>query len=1216
MLHILDLFQQHNVFLHNAGTPKSSSSSAANRGRAPPPPSKPTRVSLAVWRASDGALLHVLERSRGGVVLVTKPHPMNPHIILCGDEDGNVSICDVARGVVLSKFVNRECGGAGAVVYTETPPYQPTDVLPEACEVYDAAWLENGDGFCATDRNGRLNVYGTGAVSDMSMQATAPIEQYFQSDYKPLERDMMGVVIDSDTRNPPHLDKQLLCNRSFQPYAVQPATADTLLRMPPLAQPAGGGGQGRGSFVGGGGERGAAAESERAAAAEEYVVARRLRVKQAAKQRVRFVERYARSKRLRERRAEANALEESERDRLEEEQLARFTRVVTQRRGGGRGVVLDYASSEDDGEGGGGRSESDDADDYVPEEERRRRQRARRPRRAAAMMTRQRESQMGEGHRLGGNSSNDEEGGDRRSARGRRARQRSAATQPRYADRGSSAADDDEDSENESESEGWSGGGQSSSDDEVQQKRRMRQTRAAASRSRRTFAANAAPRVITCSIDRQWLLADAPPSCIDGYVPQLGDTVAYVPQGHHAWQTSSQRLGGHMLPTEFNSLCHDSPWRHFPCGHGGGGGAAQASWPVVKCSIAALRYSLSEPFTVFGTDVTAQKKSVVLLVTLQVEGVSRGSSTTGRQRFTLPRLTSAEVRSDHPFAPLTRDGKLQFNVLYYNQDANADFLVLWERFEASLQRLWSPGELCEVPYAKASTAGVGGVAAASAGTSRESNGEVEEDEGEEEQEEDEIEWYSATVNRVIAHPITEETLTAQQHAMYAQSTWEKSPWETVEVQWDAPTEGGGSQPVAYLNPWDLRSKTAASSSSSSSSSAAVDADADAEEDGLRDEVENARAAWGAASVGTSLSEAKRTRIFDVIEDLMEMPCADDFNEAVALDNEKIAPGYSAQIPVPMHLKLIRNRIQAGYYRTVDAVCSDVKLIVANCVSYNRLDAMISRRAHEMCAEAMKQLQPGIAYVAEASTALILINEASSYAPDSARVGGGGSSSRRGRARGVSAGGGASAISNTRGGGARKRKGKGAAKKGAAKRTSRRRVQTSDSSEEEEDPKTARNLSAAKRALAAATRSLCKLDPDQWFASEVNADDFPDYYEVGVSLRFLSPLSFFYLSFCVHALPHTRSTRLTSCVPPTHARHITQIIARPMNFNAVRAKINNLKSRDDVRHIAEDLITISTNAIQYNLPNSTVYNAGMNENNFVILYSCRFVCYNISHYSLF
>jgi hypothetical protein len=703
-------------------------------------------------------------------------------------------------------------------------------------------------------------------------------------------------------------------------------------------------------------------------------------------------------------------------------------------------------------------------------------------------------------------------------------------------------------------------------------------------------------------------------------VPQLGDTVAYVPQGHHAWQTSSQRLGGHMLPTEFNSLCHDSPWRHFPCGHGGGGGAAQASWPVVKCSIAALRYSLSEPFTVFGTDVTAQKKSVVLLVTLQVEGVSRGSSTTGRQRFTLPRLTSAEVRSDHPFAPLTSDGKLQFNVLYYNQDANADFLVLWERFEASLQRLWSPGELCEVPYAKASTAGVGGVAAASAGTSRESNGEVEEDEGEEEQEEDEIEWYSATVNRVIAHPITEETLTAQQHAMYAQSTWEKSPWETVEVQWDAPTEGGGSQPVAYLNPWDLRSKTAASSSSSSSSSAAVDADADAEEDGLRDEVENARAAWGAASVGTSLSEAKRTRIFDVIEDLMEMPCADDFNEAVALDNEKIAPGYSAQIPVPMHLKLIRNRIQAGYYRTVDAVCSDVKLIVANCVSYNRLDAMISRRAHEMCAEAMKQLQPGIAYVAEASTALILINEASSYAPDSARVGGGGSSSRRGRARGVSAGGGASAISNTRGGGARRRKGKGAAKKGAAKRTIRRRVQTSDSSEEEEeeeeDPKTARNLSAAKRALAAATRSLCKLDPDQWFASEVNADDFPDYYEVGVALCDFFLLFRFSISLSAFILSHTRSTRLTSCVPPTHARHITQIIARPMNFNAVRAKINNLKSRDDVRHIAEDLITISTNAIQYNLPNSTVYNAGMNENNFVILYSCRFVCYNISHYSTF
>jgi hypothetical protein len=595
-------------------------------------PLPPAVVSIALWRASDGALLRVMRRPEGsGAIHVLAPHPTQAHVVLSGDEGGEVVLSDLARGVTLAHFANRECGGAGALVHDALPPYQPTGGIVAYCEVYDAAWLPNGSGFCATDHAGRLNVYGTGAADAM---AGAPIEQYFQSDYKSLDRDLMGVVIDTDTRNPPHLDTQLLCNRVQQPYEVQCAER-------------------------GGGEATVAAT---AAFGEE----RRARVAQARRQRASMESRYAVAKRNHAARAAQHAIEEANTAAHEVELERRFNAVAQQRAGANNEQVLDYASSGDDA-----REAADE--DFVPDEARTRRSR-RRSRRArhrpARMMTRNREAAMGEGRRLGSSEEEEEEeeGGDGRSGRNRRAQrylrrqrgsQSGAASQ--YEDRGSSAADDDASASSES-NDVWSGGDASSSSAEERRPALRRGGRRSGGRSAssaaaamRAYAANAAPRVATPKVDREWLASSSPPTCVTNYCPQVGDIVAYVAQGHHAWQTSPEALPSASIPAGLEYV--SSPWDHFPSGAGGGGrssgssGSSGSGWPVVKCSVVGVRYALTEPFVVG----PVAKRSVVVLVSLQIDGVSKTSHTTssGTSRFTTPRIASSDVPPSHPFAPLT-----------------------------------------------------------------------------------------------------------------------------------------------------------------------------------------------------------------------------------------------------------------------------------------------------------------------------------------------------------------------------------------------------------------------------------------------------------------------------------------------------------------------------------------------------------------------------------
>ncbi|CAM9946933.1 unnamed protein product, partial [Choristocarpus tenellus] len=50
--------------------------------------------------------------------------------------------------------------------------------------------------------------------------------------------------------------------------------------------------------------------------------------------------------------------------------------------------------------------------------------------------------------------------------------------------------------------------------------------------------------------------------------------------------------------------------------------------------------------------------------------------------------------------------------------------------------------------------------------------------------------------------------------------------------------------------------------------------------------------------------------------------------------DDIAPGYSEEIALPMHLSLIMDRLRLGYYRSCLAVLADLRLLGSNCCVYN------------------------------------------------------------------------------------------------------------------------------------------------------------------------------------------------------------------------------------------------------------------------------------------
>jgi len=67
----------------------------------------------------------------------------------------------------------------------------------------------------------------------------------------------------------------------------------------------------------------------------------------------------------------------------------------------------------------------------------------------------------------------------------------------------------------------------------------------------------------------------------------------------------------------------------------------------------------------------------------------------------------------------------------------------------------------------------------------------------------------------------------------------------------------------------------------------------------------------------------------------------DFGEPVRTD---IFTNYASTIPVPMDLSVVKERIESRFYRSIESLCFDVRLIRENCEAYNGKDSRITKKA--------------------------------------------------------------------------------------------------------------------------------------------------------------------------------------------------------------------------------------------------------------------------------
>ncbi|KAG5190581.1 hypothetical protein JKP88DRAFT_232134 [Tribonema minus] len=152
-------------------------------------------------------------------------------------------------------------------------------------------------------------------------------------------------------------------------------------------------------------------------------------------------------------------------------------------------------------------------------------------------------------------------------------------------------------------------------------------------------------------------------------------------------------------------------------------------------------------------------------------------------------------------------------------------------------------------------------------------------------------------------------------------------WEGADIAWD-----GGE--VSSVNLWELerpdarpRAKNAKRKSSS----------------------KNELSSQAQAAMATAL-----TRLQEQEPDLAAL-----FDDEVTDD---VAPGYSTEVPLPMHLQLIIGRLEHQYYRHADAVAADLALIASNCELFNRADAPISAQARSFVGMAVAAVQRAAAQV--------------------------------------------------------------------------------------------------------------------------------------------------------------------------------------------------------------------------------------------------------------
>lgn len=151
---------------------------------------------IRVWDSKDGRLLHILDEHKHDVYLL-ESHPIDPRILISASHDGTMIIWDIERAKVIRKH-NNECAD--------------THIFPQ---IYDLKISPDGNMIVTTDSYGYLSLYGNGGKEPYSQ---IPDQLFFNTDYRPLIRDMRNFVFDEDTQLAPHLMANELVDMNGNPY--------------------------------------------------------------------------------------------------------------------------------------------------------------------------------------------------------------------------------------------------------------------------------------------------------------------------------------------------------------------------------------------------------------------------------------------------------------------------------------------------------------------------------------------------------------------------------------------------------------------------------------------------------------------------------------------------------------------------------------------------------------------------------------------------------------------------------------------------------------------------------------------------------------------------------------------------------------------------------------------------------------------------------------
>jgi len=190
---------------------------------------------VLVFCAHSGATLH--EFQHGGAVYVLSCHPRDPHVALSAGYDGRAKVLDIERGLVLSEFVPG-CEGRNAPPARETGGWGGGN--EGMFQLTDGQFSPDGLGLLVSDLAGQVSLYG---AHSRSRFLKVPYDQFFASEGHPIMMDLMGYVLDVETGRPPHsrLGQDALCDSLLESYPdpLQQALQERRLDGVPLAEAVG-----------------------------------------------------------------------------------------------------------------------------------------------------------------------------------------------------------------------------------------------------------------------------------------------------------------------------------------------------------------------------------------------------------------------------------------------------------------------------------------------------------------------------------------------------------------------------------------------------------------------------------------------------------------------------------------------------------------------------------------------------------------------------------------------------------------------------------------------------------------------------------------------------------------------------------------------------------------------------------------------------------------